>query len=392
MAGYGPADVALPGGQQDASTSPEGAALLGADFRIAIVGPLPPPSGGMANQCRQLVRLLKAEGISVEIVQTNMPYRPAWVGGVVGLRALARLLPYAVQLWRTLGRCHVMHIFANSGWAWHLFATPAIVVARLRGVPVIVNYRGGNAESFLAKAPGLVRTMLHRAEAVITPSTFLQGVFSKHGIAASIIPNIVDLERFASVRRSRNMTAPHLIVTRHLEAIYDIPTAIRAFAIVRTSYPGARLTVAGTGPELDACLRLVHELGLGDSVRFVGRIDNDAIPELYREADIALNPSTVDNMPISILEAYASGVPVVTTDVGGIPHMAFHEKCALLVPPRDARAMADAVLRIFQDDALADRLVASGIEQTKQYAWPSVRGKWLAAYGDVRRRSEREHV
>jgi glycosyltransferase involved in cell wall biosynthesis len=348
--------------------------------RVAIVGPAPPPPGGMANQCWQLVRLLDDEGVDVTFVRTNAPYRPAWVEGVPAVRAAFRLLPYLVTLWRAFGHVDVVHVFANSGWAWHLFAAPALAIARIRGVPAIVNYRGGNAGVFLASAPHHVVRMLGGAASVIAPSEFLKRVFADHGIAAAIVPNIVDLRSFAA-RSPRNFgDAPHLVVTRNLEAIYDIPTAIRAFARVRAAFPRARLTVAGTGPERASCERLAAELDLGASVSFPGRIDNDRIAGLYASADAMLNPSTVDNMPISILEAFASGVPVVTTNVGGIPDMAADGETALLVPAHDAEAMAAAALSVLGDRALASRLVANGIESARRYDWNVVRDQWLAVY------------
>jgi glycosyltransferase involved in cell wall biosynthesis len=348
--------------------------------RVAIVGPAPPPSGGMANQCRQLVRLLDDEGVDVAFVRTNAPYRPAWVGRVPVMRAAFRLLPYLATLWRAFGRVDVVHVFANSGWAWHLFAAPALAIARIRGVPVIVNYRGGNAGAFLASAPRHVMRLLGGAASVVAPSEFLKRVFADHGIAAAIVPNIVDLRRFAA-RPPRDFgDAPHLVVTRNLEAIYDIPTAIRAFARVHAAFPRARLTVAGTGPERNACERLAAELGLATSVSFPGRIDNDRIAALYASADAMLNPSTVDNMPISILEAFASGVPVVSTDVGGISDMAIDGETALLVPAHDAEAMAAAALSVLGDRALASRLVANGIESAQRYDWNVVRDQWYAVY------------
>ncbi len=85
---------------------------------------------------------------------------------------------------------------ANSGWAWHLFAAPAVWIARWRGRPVVVNYRGGEAEAFMAREARWVVPTLARASAVIVPSGFLAGVFRKHGIGAEIVQNIIDLSRF----------------------------------------------------------------------------------------------------------------------------------------------------------------------------------------------------
>lgn len=110
----------------------------GKGLRLCVVGPLPPPSGGMANQCIQLVHLLQSEGLAVELVQSNAPLHPAWLERIPVLRAMVRSLPYVVRLWRACGRADVVHVLANSGWAWHLFAAPAIAIAKLRGGKSVV--------------------------------------------------------------------------------------------------------------------------------------------------------------------------------------------------------------------------------------------------------------
>lgn len=348
--------------------------------RVAVVGPLPPPSGGMANQCEQLVRLLRADGADVTLVRTNAPYRPSVVGRVPLLRAFFRLLPYLVSLWRTLGRVDVVHVFANSGWAWHLLALPALSIARWRGVPAIVNYRGGNADPFFSSAPGHVLRSLKAATLRITPSAYLLRVFAKHGLQAEVVPNIIDLSRFAPAPPRPPGSAPHLIVTRNLEPIYDIPTALRALAQVRQVHPDARMTVAGSGPERDALQALAAQLGISGAVTFAGRIDNAHIAALYAGADVMLNPSTVDNMPISLLEAMASGVPVVSTDAGGIPDMVTHGVSALLVPIGDHAAMAAAALHVLADPEKAATLRQAGLTEVGRYAWPRVKQLWRQAY------------
>ena len=348
--------------------------------RISLVGPLPPPSGGMSNQCQQLIRLLQSEGVDVEFVRTNSPYQPRWVGRVPMLRAVFRLVPYLAHLWRAAGRADVMHILANSGWAWHLFAAPAMIIARLRATSVIVNYRGGNADLFFTQAPKLVRRMVAKASMRVTPSVFLQRVFARHGMDAEVIPNIVDLSRFTPARPREFGDSPHIVVTRNLEPIYDIPTAIRAFTVVKKAFARARMTVAGSGPELANLQALVLKLQLTDSVQFSGGIDNACIATLYASADCMINSSTVDNMPISILEAFASGVPVVSTCAGGIPDMVEHGISGLLVPIGDAEAMAREVLRILQNPGLAAGLRQVGLIEADKYAWTHVRAKWLDAY------------
>jgi glycosyltransferase involved in cell wall biosynthesis len=352
------------------------------DLSIGLIGPLPPPSGGMANQTRQLARLLTSDGLDVEVVQVNAPYRPRWIGRLRGLRALFRLIPYLGQLWRLAGRADLFHIMANSGWSWHLFTAPAVWIGTLRGVPVIVNYRGGEAEAFFRKSFGWVRPTLKRAAVIIVPSAYLAEVFCRRQIDVQIVPNIIDIHKF-SVSRNKPKSKQQILITRNLEPIYDIGTALHAFRRVLERFPDARLTVCGSGPELDRLQAMCNELGIGSAVVFTGTVDNDRMVDLYQSSSVMTNPSLVDNMPNSVLEALASGVPVVSTNVGGIPYLLKQGKTALLVSPGDEAGMAEAIVSILEDHDLAEKLISAGLEDVQQYTWPSVRKRLLETYRGV---------
>ncbi|MBC7680965.1 MAG: glycosyltransferase family 4 protein [Ferruginibacter sp.] len=353
-----------------------------AGIRVGLVGPLPPPAGGMANQTRQLAELLQSAQAQVTLVQTNAPYRPLWAGRVPGVRAVFRLFPYLAALWHAAGRSDVLHIMANSGWSWHLFAAPAIWMGRLRGVPSVVNYRGGEAAEFLQGAQAVVRQSMAATAGLLVPSAFLQEVFARFGMPAAIVPNIIDLARFHS-RGTKVAQSVHIVVARNLEPLYDNATAIRAFQTVHMQWPQAFLTIAGSGPQEAALRQLVSDLGLQACVRFTGRLDRDAIAALYREADIMLNPSLADNMPNSVLESLASGVPVVSTDVGGVPYIVQDGVTALLVPPGDPQAMAAACLRLLDDTGLWTRLQQAGLVEVQRYTWSQVAPVLAAHYRQV---------
>jgi phenylacetate-CoA ligase len=353
-----------------------------AGLRLALLGPLPPPAGGMANQTAQLAALLRAEGATVQMIQLNPAHRPAWLGRVRGLRAAVRLAGYLWRLWRVVDTVDLFHVMANSGWSWHLYAAPAIWLARLKGKPVLVNYRGGEAEAFLARSGWLVGLSLRLADAVVVPSAFLAGVFERHGYATQIVPNIVDLARFAPGRVAH--AGPVVLVARNLEAVYDNASALRAFAIVRRACPDAQLVLAGSGPERGALEQLARQLGVDAAVRFAGRVDNADMPLLYHQADLVLNPSLADNMPISVLEALACALPLVSTDVGGIPALLQHDVTALLVRPGDAEAMAQALLALIRNPSGARRLGAAGRALVSQFDWPRVAPLLLAHYRRLR--------
>lgn len=348
---------------------------------IGLVGPLPPPYGGMANQTRQLAELLRNEGLVVSSVQTNSAYRPLWVAQVPVIRAFFRLVPYLLALWKLTGRSQIIHLMANSGWSWHLFAVPAIWIGKLRNTPVIINYRGGEAASFLAGSPQIIKLSMSRASALIVPSDFLKAVFARFDIRAEVVPNIVDVARFNNPTPHRDKRRK-LLVARNLEPIYDNESAIRAFLVVHRKYPDATLTIAGSGPLAESLRTLAKTLGLADTIQFSGRLDRDAMAQAYREADIAINPSLVDNMPNSILEAMASGIPVVSTNVGGVPFIVHDQDTALLVPPKSPDAMADAILRLMDDAALSERLINNGLAEVQKYTWQRIWPMLATVYGE----------
>lgn len=341
--------------------------------QLTIVGPLPPPAGGMANQTAKLAELLRGEGLQVNVIQTNPAYQPAWVGRLPVLRAGVRLWQFFRTLQRELTpQVQLIHLMANSGWSWHLFAAPVIWVARRKKIPVVLNYRGGYADAFFAKSWRRVEASLRHCAVILVPSTFLQQVFARYGKDSVIVQNVLDTALFVPVSSAgRDLAAPHIVVTRNLEAIYDVASCIRAFAAIQQQFPSARLSVAGTGPELAALQQLVSELQL-KHVSFVGRLTPQQVAALYQDADLMLNGSLVDNTPNSLIEAMASGVPVVSTDSGGIPQLVTHQKDALLVPAGQPAELAEAALRVLQDEALRQGLIEAGLANAARFSWHKV--------------------
>ncbi|MDO8071154.1 glycosyltransferase [Janthinobacterium sp. SUN176] len=355
-------------------------------LRIALVGPLPPPAGGMANQTAQLARMLRDDGAQVQLLAVNGPLLPPWLARIRYLRAALRLPVHLWRLWRAANTVDLFHIMANSGWSWHLQAAPALWIASLKGKPALLNYRGGEAAAFFARSPRLVAFSLRRASAIVVPSAYLAGVFERHGHTAHIVPNVVDLQRFTHAARGAPASAdgPCILVARHLEGLYDNASAVRAFALVRRRYPTARLVLAGGGPQRAALARLARSLGVQDAVRFAGPVDNAAMPALYQASDIVLNPSLADNMPNSVLEALACGVPVVSTNVGGIPALLHDGVTALLVPPGDPAAMAHAIVALLRDPPRARAMADAGLAHAATFGWPGVAPRLAAHYRRIR--------
>jgi glycosyltransferase involved in cell wall biosynthesis len=353
---------------------------------IAIVAPSMGILGGQAVQASRLVRAWRNDpDVDAWLVPINPLPPPGlrWMIDVKYLRTVITQVVYWPSLVRQLRKADVVHVFSASYFSFLLAPLPAVLIARLLGKPVVMNYRSGEAPDHL-KRSAIARRTLRGVERNAVPSRFLHEVFSAFGIRSEIIPNIVDVERFKF--RRREPLQPRILSTRNFETLYNIPCTLRAFRLIQDRYPDATLTLVGAGSRDSAVRSLTQELGLRN-VTFAGRVPPDEIWRYYADADIYLQTPNIDNMPASVLEAYASGCPVVATNAGGVPAILTDNVHGLLVPCDDHHAAAESVLRLLADPALARRVVDTALDACSRYQWSSVRSQWIALYrGMVRPR------
>jgi glycosyltransferase involved in cell wall biosynthesis len=345
---------------------------------ICLVAELPPPTGGMAIQAAMLSTALRAEGHEVVNVRTNTLALTSPWRRIPVLRSVINFLGYFAALLRGCRRADIVHVFGNSYLSFFLFSMPAVLVAQMLGKKSVLHYHGGAAREFLQRWGWLAIPILRRADRILVPSGFLRRIFDDFGITSAELPNILPLERLAF--HPRLPLQPRIIIARHLEHDYNPSCGLRAFAKVRERYPGATMIVAGDGSERAKLTQQCRELGIADSVRFTGNVDTMAMSKLYDQSDVYLNCSRVDNQPVSMLEAFALGLPVVSTDVGGIPYMAAHGETALLAPSDDDRKLADHVIALLQDGPMASRIASSARASAEQFGWRPIYDRLSAIY------------
>jgi glycosyltransferase involved in cell wall biosynthesis len=348
-------------------------------LQVAIVAPSLRIPGGQAVQADRLLRAWRGDpDVNAWLVPIN-PTPPGPLRYLTSMRyarTVATELTYVPSLVRELRHADVVHVFAASYTSFLLAPLPALIVARSLGKPVVFNYRSGEAPDHLQRS-ALARRAVASAGLNIVPSRFLVDVFARFGIRAGIIPNIVDLERFAF--RARPTVAPRLLSTRNFEPLYNVACTLRAFRLVQDRWPDAALTLVGGGSEERALRALATTLALRQ-VTFAGRVHPDEIGRYYAQNDIYVQTPNLDNMPTSILEASASGLPVVATRAGGVPTIVTSEENGLLAPLDDHRAIAGHILRLLEETGLARRLAAAAHAECAARTWPAVRGLWLTAY------------
>jgi glycosyltransferase involved in cell wall biosynthesis len=346
--------------------------------RVALVAPTLDILGGQAVQADALLRAFRADGAPVELVPIDRPF-PAglrWLKAWPYARTLLNEALYVAAL-RRLRAFDVIHVFSASYWSFVLAPVPAIVLGRRLGKRVILNYRSGEADDHLRRWGRLVHPWLRLVDEIVVPSVYLQKVFADFGYRTRVIQNVVDTRQFKY--RERRPLTPRLLSNRNLEPHYRVEDNLEAFRLVRRRYPSATLTVAGTGAEEPRLRRLADDIA-PEAIRFVGRVEPIRMPGLLDEADVFVNASVIDNQPVSILEAFAAGLPIVSTPTGDIREMLGDGERGVLVEPRSPAAMAAAVIALLEGGDRHVPMVRRARREIERYAWPQVREAWAHAY------------
>jgi L-malate glycosyltransferase len=350
---------------------------------VAIVAPSLRYVGGQAVQADLLMRLWQNDpevAVTFIAVDPPLPRAVAWAERVPGLRTLLREPIYFWHLWRGLKDVDVAHIFSASYWSFLLAPAPAWFFAKFRGKTTIINYRSGEARDHLQRFRS-GKYVLFRVDQIVAPSAYLVDVFREFGLTAIVVPNLVDLSQFRY--RERHPLRPHLVCTRGFQDYYSVDVVVKAFAEVKKQYPDARLDLVGGGPLEADIRRLVAALTLS-GVTFTGVASRGNIGKYYDDADIFINASWLDNMPVSVIEAFGCGTPVVTTSPESMPYLVENERTGLLSPVGDEHALAANVIRLLREPELAAKLVKNAYEESRKYTWDVVRAQWLKVYQDVR--------
>jgi glycosyltransferase involved in cell wall biosynthesis len=351
--------------------------------RVSIVAASPAWIGGHSVQAELLTRCWQNDPT---VVANFIPIDPAlprpleWVGRIPYLRTILREPLYLARLWRGIRDADIVHVFSASYWSFLLTVVPAWLISRLRGKKLLVNYHSGEAEDHLRRWRS-ARFVLNHVDSIVVPSEYLATVFQEFGLRAQPVPNVVDVNRFTY--RPRQPLRPRLLCTRGFELYYRVDLVVRAFARLKERFPDSRLCLVGKGSQEKLICALVRELNAAD-VEFTGPVSRQKIGSFYDRSDIFINASYLDNMPISILEAFASGTPVVTTAPEGIQFLVEHERTGLLCAPSDWQALAENVVRLLMEPGLASRLAQNAHEELRHYQWEAVREKWLEVYHSLR--------
>jgi glycosyltransferase involved in cell wall biosynthesis len=330
---------------------------------LLLVGNFLSRAGGSRHVCEDLSERLARAGWNVRTASNKRPKLP-------------RMLDMAGAVWAGRRRDEVVHVDVFSGEA---FLWAAVVVGLLRSLRKrhVLTLRGGSLPTFSARWPSFVRRVLAGAHAVTVPSGFLLREMRPYRGDLIFLPNPLDLGSYPyALRRSAE---PRMIWLRAFHELYNPSLGPRVLSLVSREFPKATLTMIGPDRG-DGSLARTREtsvrLGVADRVRIIEGIPKSEVGRNLAEADIFLNTTNADNAPVSVLEAMACGLCVVSTNVGGMPDYLDDQKEGLLVPPENPEAMASAVLQILKNPELAARLSRGGRRRAEGMDWSVVLPEW----------------
>lgn len=260
---------------------------------------------------------------------------------------------------------------------------------------VITSAHGGDV---FAMTKGIRRRLLRfaasRADACTAVSTVLgDELLRVTGVEPMIIPMGVDPSAFSEAEdkrdddRAPNRPASKVLFVGRLVQKKGVRYLIEAMSLVCSTTPHAQLLIIGDGPERSELEVLAAQSGLGRNVVFQGAVPNGDLPAYYRAADVLVAPSVAssegdtEGLPVVLMEAAASGIPMVASRIGGIPDLVQHERTGLLVEPADPEAIASAITRLLSDEGLRQSLAANARRVVlERYSWDDVVDRFDALF------------
>lgn len=290
-----------------------------------------------------------------------------------------KLFRLSEMLWSIVKYRHrtefvLIDTYSTANFYYAVLSGALANIFRIKYIPVL---HGGNLPERLKRNPLLSKLLFTNAYMNVAPSHYLLTTFKRSGYKTVYIPNNIEIKRYPFKLRRR--IEPKLLYVRAFSSIYNPNMALIVLEKLLHLYPDASLCMVG--PDRDGTLastkELCHTMGLDDRVTFTGKLSKEEWWKLSESYDVFINTSNFDNTPVSVMEAMALGLPVVSTNVGGIPYFVEENKNALLVDADDAEAMAEKISLLVENPEKAVALAENARKKVESFDWKNVQSKWF---------------
>jgi L-malate glycosyltransferase len=319
--------------------------------------------GASPTSVDTLPKLLKNEGFTFNAISSikNKPLR------------FLHMLWYVIMNLRRRDLVLIDTYSTSNFW----YAVTCGYFCKLFGIPYIFILHGGNLKARFKRSSEFILNIFRQAKACVVPSDFFREELKEFNFQnLKHIPNSIELSYYGF--HERTYVKPHLLWVRAFDEVYRPELAIKVLESLQEKYPEAELCMVGPAKDdsFKRLKKLVKQKNL--PVHFKGKLTKKRWTELSRKYDIFLNTTSVDNTPVSLLEAMALGLPVVSTNVGGIPYLIDDHDNGLLVEPDNPESMVSAIETLLTNPELAQKISKTGRARVEKYDWKKVKPLWIA--------------
>lgn len=260
------------------------------------------------------------------------------------------------------------------------YAAVIALLSYLSNIKYIPILHGGKLPERLDASPTISKKIFTNSAINVAPSEYICKAFRERGYANTVvIHNFIDETKYRATRRKK-IVVPKLLWVRSFSPIYNPIMALMLLKELKKKYPDATLLMVGGCNGGKECLNMVQskaeELGLASSVEFTGKLSKNEWHARSEECNIFINTTNADNQPVSVIEAMALGLPVISTNVGGIPYIITNEVDGMLVEPNDVKAMAECVNKLINDVAFLNDVTDMSIKRVQSFYSSSVKEEW----------------
>ncbi|WP_040278178.1 glycosyltransferase family 4 protein [Psychroserpens damuponensis] len=258
----------------------------------------------------------------------------------------------------------------NFYYAWIIS-----IISRRYKIPYVPILHGGNLPARLEKHPKMSNMVFKNSKFNVSPSIYLKDAFNQNGYNnVKYIPNTLNIENYKCIEK--DFVCPRLLWVRSFSKIYNPQLAIKVLERLKVTYPNAELCMVG--PDSDGTFidvkKLANKLNL--NVKFTGKLKKTEWIELSKAYNVFINTTNFDNTPVSVIEAMALGLPVVSTNVGGMPFLIQNNVHGVLVEPDNVDLMVEAVIELFKSEAKRHQIITNARTKVEQFDWQKVKILW----------------
>ena len=293
---------------------------------------------------------------------------------------LLRLFDMIYVIFKNRNKIDIIIIDSYSTLAfWYAYICG--IIAKFFGIDYITILRGGDLPKRLHLNPKICQQLFGEAKVNISPSMYLLYEFNKAGFSnIKYIPNTIEIEKYPF--RLRTQLKPRMLWVRSIADIYNPMMALFVLKRLKQIYSNISLSMVGPFKDdsINACRAFANKHQL--SVTFTGQLSKMEWITYARDFDIFLNTTYIDNTPVSVIEAMALGLPVVSTSVGGIPFLLDDELDALLVQSDNVDQMTEAILYLLDHPEFAKHLVKTARRKAENFDWLTVKHEWFGVLGE----------